>query len=181
MKLNQVASRLAVICICLLSSLSATAYALTPPDEPMSGTYLLNEPEVAVKRVHDAIEEAVRGMFPYAKGKARNKLRKKNFPPSPQITISFASAQVTIGSAFGSVQTPLNGEPVSKEIDKEKVDVRTIAIGEKTLQRIYTTEQGDRVNTYTLSGDGKTLTMAVTIKSERLSRPCVYELRYTRK
>jgi hypothetical protein len=129
--------------------------------------------------VEDGIEAAVKGMWPIIKGEAREKLEDKNLPPSQQIIISYTPADVTIKMEAGTIKTPIDGVFVRRDVLGENIMVSTKWI-DKKLERTFKAADGQRVDTYSLSGDGKTLTMHVTVTSPRLSRPCEYELTYKR-
>lgn len=134
----------------------------------------------ATERINTAIEAAVKDTSWPFQGAARDKLRKKNLPPPPEIVIAYKDmdTDVTIKTFKGAIQTPADGKFVSRVVDGDKVDVSTKWVGKK-LVRIYKTGEGQRVNTYSLSGDGKTLTMQVTATSG-FTKACVYELKYKR-
>jgi hypothetical protein len=145
----------------------------------LPGTYALTDPAAATKSVEDGIEAAVKGMWPIFRGEARDRLEEKNLPPSQQIVISYTLADVTIKMEAGTIKTPIDGVFVRRDILGENIMVSTKWI-DKNLERIFKAADGQRVDTYSLSGDGQTLTMHVTVTSPRLSRPCEYELTYKR-
>jgi hypothetical protein len=150
-----------------------------PPTPNLQGTYTLTDPAAATTTIKNAIEATVKGMWPIIKGEAREKLEDKNLPPSKQIIISYANADVTIESEPGTITTAADGMFVDRTILGENIRVSTKWKGEK-LERTFKGAEGQRVDTYSLSVDGKTLTMQVTVTSPRLSRPCEYELTYKR-
>jgi hypothetical protein len=118
-------------------------------------------------------------MWPIIKDEARDKLEEKNLPLSQQIIISYTLADVTIKMEAGTIKTPADGTFVRRDILGENIMVSTKWIGEK-LERTFKAVDGQRVDTYSLSRDGKTLIMRVSVTSPRLSRPCEYELTYKR-
>lgn len=119
-------------------------------------------------------------MFLLLRGPAEKELKKKNLPPPPQIIISYTEASVTIKTELGTIQTPAAGTFVDRTILGEKLKVSTKWKQEK-LERIFKGGDGQRVNTYSLSRDGKTLTMHVIVTSKWLPRPLTYALNYRRK
>jgi hypothetical protein len=198
MKLNVPALLVALICGSLLLPVSATSAQRPRLSKPrpsqqktaepqtqelqtpsLEGTYALTDPAAATKAVKDAIEAAVKGMWPFIKDEAREKLEDKNLPASQQIVISYTQADVTIKAEAGTIKTPIDGVFVRRDILGESIMVSTKWI-DKKLERTFKAADGQRVDTYSLSGDGKTLTMRVTVSSPRLSRPCEYELTYKR-
>ena len=50
----------------------------------------------------------------------------------------------------------------------------------RTLRVRFKADDGERVNLYTLSGDGSSLSLMVTVASPQLDTPLRYTLRYTR-
>ena len=198
MKLNVPALRVALICGSLLLSVSAASAQRPRLSKPrpsqqktaepqtqeqqtpsLQGTYALTDPAAATRTVQDGIEAAVKGMWPIIKGEARDKLEEKNLPLSQQIIISYTPADVTIKMEAGTIKTPIDGVFVRRDILGESMMVSTKWVDNK-LERTFKAVDGQRVDTYSLSGDGNTLTMHVTVTSPRLSRPCEYELTYKR-
>jgi hypothetical protein len=118
-------------------------------------------------------------MWPIIKGEARDKLEEQNLPPSQQIIISYTQVDVTIKMEAGTIKTPADGMFVRRDILGENIMVSTKWI-DKKLERTFKAVDGQRVDTYSLGGDGQALTMHVTVTSPRLSRPCEYELTYKR-
>jgi len=194
MKRNASALYIALLCGSLLLSLnwasaqkkpkSAPAQPPSPTPAPsLEGAYTLIDPAAATARVNDAIERAVGGMS--FEAKARAKLQKVNLPPPQQITISYTSTEVSITSdQLGSIKTPSNGGPIKWT----KYDVSTKWVN-GNLERTFKSSDGKRVNTYSLSADGKTLTMQVYVMSapwrpwrpfSSLTHPLEYQLSYRR-
>jgi hypothetical protein len=192
MKFNVSAVGVALICGGLLLSVAATSAQrprLTKPQPSkqqttlqtpsLQGSYALTDSAAATKTVKDAIEAAVKGMWPFIKDEARETLAEKNLPPSQQIIISYTQADVTIEMEPGTIKTPADGIFVDRVILEENIKVSTKWKDQK-LERTFKSADGQRVDTYSLNGDGKTLTMHVTVTSPRLPRPCEYELTYNR-
>jgi hypothetical protein len=152
----------------------------TPQAPTLEGTYTLEGSSAATKTISEAIDAAVDGMGFISKRIARNELRKKNLPPPQQITISFTKAEVNVTTELaGTIQTPINGVFVKKVVRGDKLDVSTRWKDGK-LERTFRTGKGERVNTYSLSNEKRTLTMGVTVTSSRLPRHLLYELNYRR-
>jgi hypothetical protein len=63
--------------------------------------------------------------------------------------------------------------------DGEVFDV-TMRSASGRLTQTFAAEDGSRENVYTVSADGRTLTMNVTLRSPRLSAPLTYKLVYNR-
>ena len=49
-----------------------------------------------------------------------------------------------------------------------------------TLTQEFSTKDGQRINIYEVSPDGQTLTLQVTVSSQRLAEPVKYRLVYRR-
>lgn len=205
MKLKASAPYIALLCSSLLLSLnwasaqkkpkstsakkSQAAPAQTPgptPTPTLQGTYTIVDSAAATDKVRNAIEFSVKGMA--FEGTARDKLKKTNFPPPQQITISYTSTEVSITTdQSGLIKTPANGGPIKWTRDGDKYDVSTKWVN-GNLERTFRSSDGERINTYSLSTDGKTLKMQVAGTSAgllhlrpSLTHPLEYELFYKRK
>lgn len=177
MRLNAATLYIMLLCSILLLSLSSVS-AQKPKPPSLQGTYTLNT--AASDDVDKAIEATVKGMF-FGKSRARNRLRETNLPPYQRIVISYTEAEVSITTdQRPPLRTPINGTPVDwTREDGEKIKVSTVWESGK-LKRTFKAEEGQRVNTYSISEDGKTLTMQVNVTSPRLPRPLTYKLVYQR-
>lgn len=188
MKLKTSAIYIAVLCVSLLLSFSSASAqkrksASAPTPTPtLQGSYALINSAAATDTINNAIEASVRGMWPFT-GKARDKLRKVNLPPPQQITISYTSTEVSITTdQSGLIQTSSDGRPFRWTKDGTKYDVSTRWVN-GNLERIFKGGGGKRVNTYSISADGKTLTMQVFGVSTGLiglTQPLRYHLDYKR-
>lgn len=87
-----------------------------------------------------------------------------------------------------SVSSPANGQPVlwqrstggtCREMKGDCVRVSTEWTG-GNLTQTFQAEDGRRVNQYSVSADGRTMTMNVTVTSPRLPAPLTYKLVYNR-
>jgi hypothetical protein len=164
---------------------ASTTIMLPPaPTLTLAGSYRLINPSAANATVEAAIEYAVKGML--FEGRARGELKKTNLPPPQQITIWYSAADISIKTdQSGLIQTPADGRPIkwtSKYNDN--YDVSTIWVS-GNLERTFKSSRGRRVNTYSLSPDGRMLTMKVTAKTEgRLTpsfkHPFNYHLEFRR-
>jgi len=134
----------------------------------------------ASESIDRAIEQGVAKMNFITRPVARGRLKKTN-EPYKTITIAQTPTQVSITTDNrAAIVTPANGTAIKwKREDGEVLDVHT-AWAEGKLVQEFDAEDGKRVNTYTLSGDGNTLTMHVTVSSPRLPQPVTYTLVYRR-
>lgn len=175
MRLNTLALFIMLPCSMLL--LALTSVSGTPQTPGLQGTYTLDA--AASDDVDKAIEDAIKeeGLF---KGIARSRLRKINVSYK-RISISYTEADVSIATEQNQpLRTPVNGAPVDwTREDGLKVKVSTVWESVK-LKRTFKAEAGERINTYSISADGKTLTMQVSVTSAHLPQPLKYKLVYQR-
>ena len=171
----------------LISALTAAffATALAVPEQgsaqgagAISGTFVYDA--TASDNVKEAINDAVAKMNFLVRPFARRRLHKAN-PLYQRVTISHTPRQVTVTTGdLAPVVTPADGTPINwtrENGDKLKVSTRW---RNSTLQQTFRATDGQRTNTYTLSPDGRTLTMRVTVTSPRLPQPVRYKLVYGR-
>ena len=131
----------------------------TPPS--LAGSYALNDPGAA-ERVRAAIEAAVKDLSIFSKGSVHKALTETNLPPPRALTISFTDTEVSITTDIaGEVRTSTDGTPKDWSMGKEAFKVSTIW-DQCNLIRTYK-GRAKRVNVYSLSDGGRTLTMQVTI------------------
>lgn len=144
----------------------------------LNGTFTYNAS--ASDNINAAIDAAVRDMNFALRPIARGRLRKTN-QPYQRLQILHTAQQVTVTSDGRSpIRSPANGTPVDwTREDGEKLKVST-EWENGTLEQTFKAEDGQRVNAYSVSADGRTLTMRVTVTSPRLKKPLVYNLKYNR-
>ncbi|HEV2149816.1 MAG TPA: hypothetical protein VGR37_20625 [Longimicrobiaceae bacterium] len=165
----------------LFAALFALAFAI-PAQAPAQGVASLNGSYTydasASDDVHQAINTAVQRMNFAMRPIARGRLRKTN-EPYKRVVISNTQSQVSVAmDGRPAIVTPANGTPVDwTREDGEKLRVST-EWENGTLEQTFKAEDGQRVNAYSVSPDGRTLTMNVTITSPRLPRPLTYKLVY---
>lgn len=113
-------------------------------------------------------------------GQARRRLEVTNLPHN-WLQIAIQGDQLTIESDRYTLTTPRNGELKRWErVKGDFVDVSTQLQGTRLEQR-FVANDGQRVNVYTLSPDGKTLTLDVTVTSPKLDGPLTYRQVYRRR
>ncbi len=165
-------SQPSVLLLALLATVGvAHAQGISPS---MQGTFTLDPS--ASEDVNQAIDRAVGRMNVMKKPIARSRLKKTN-QPYQQLMIAQTRSEVTITADNRKpVVTPLGGTPIKwMREDGEIFDVSTRWEDDK-LEQTFKAEDGQRVNTFTLSPDGNVLTMDVRVTSPRLSRPLFYTL-----
>ncbi|MDB4951404.1 MAG: hypothetical protein JWM27_4053 [Gemmatimonadetes bacterium] len=161
------------------SPLAAPAHALAAqPASAFVGTYTLNAR--ASDSVERAINEAASHMMFLIRGFGRSRMRGTN---TAYHRVTIAEPGTDFAIAFdqrAAVHSPSNGTavPWTRE-DGEKMQVSTHVTDGKLVQT-FTPPDGRRVNTYSLSPDGKTLTMEVVVTSPKLPQPLHYRLVFDR-
>ena len=144
----------------------------------LNGTWTLNRQQS--DNVAATIEGAIRRMNFVVRPVARGRLRKTNVAYE-RLVIGTTENRVNVTyDERAPVITPANGATVKwRREDGEEFDVSTQWENGR-LEQIFRTSGGHRVNVYTVSGDGRTLTMDVTLTSPRLASPLRYKLVFDR-
>lgn len=144
----------------------------------LNGSFQLNA--AASENVHDAIDAAVRPMNRITRPIARRRLRGTNAAYS-RVVITTSRGQHSIQfDQRAPVVSPADGTAIRwRREDGEEFDV-TQRVTNGRLEQRFVAEDGSRTNVFTLSPDGRTLTLQVTIESPRLPDPLVYRLVYDR-
>jgi len=130
--------------------------------------------------VDQAVEIAVSKLNFFVRSLARTRLREMN-APYQRIAIELTPTQVTItGDRSAPIRTPPDGTPgVWTDADAGVFQVSTRWEG-SVLKQEFSAKQGQRINAYAVSPDGETLTLQVTVSSQRLKAPVTYRLVYRR-
>lgn len=155
----------------------AHAPAVTRPATALQGHYVLDR--TASDDIRKAVDNTVSRMSFITRGIARKRLEKNN-PAFQRIDISRSGDNVTIASDGVPVQIPLGGNYISwTRSDGATFQVSARETGTRLIQT-FLAKDGQRMNAYSLSPDGRELTMAVTITSPRLPAPLTYRLVFQR-
>jgi hypothetical protein len=164
---------LAAACLIAAPAIPATARAQAGT---IAGTFTLDRQ--ASDNVEKAINSAVKDMNFITRPIARGRLQKTN-QPYRQVSIATAGANTVVTiDKLPPRQAPSNGTPVDwTRADGEKMKL-SMRWENGQLIETFKPEDGQRVNAYTLSPDGQTLTMNVTITSPRLPKPLTYKLAF---
>lgn len=171
------ASTLCIVLLC--STIFFGSSALVPTSKSsLDGTYTLDQANS--DNINDVIENAVGKMNFLKRLVARGRLKKLN-PVYQQVAITSSSNEISVTvDNQPTLRTPANGTPVAwVGPDGGKVNASMQLSGGHLVQT-FTSADGRRVNDYTLSPDGRTLTMQVTETSSRLSQPITYKQIYGR-
>jgi hypothetical protein len=146
---------------------------------PFQGTFTAAS-DADAPRIDQAIEKAVAPMNFVTRPIARGRLKKTN-PAYRVIRIEQQPTHIAIQfDDRKPVQMPADGHAVKwTREDGEVFDVSaTTQAG--VLTQTFKAEDGERVNRFSLSPDGSTMTLEVTITSPRLPDPVKYSLTYNR-
>ena len=141
----------------------------------LAGRYHLDDP-AAMQNIRKAVDKVADRMGFIVGPIAHDRLMDAN-QPAQQIVISMAGNEVTVQFDHDQPITgPADGSTIDwTRDDGEKVRVTTVWQG-ATLVRTFTTPDGVRTNSYSLSGN--TLTESVQVTSPDLPQPLVYQLTY---
>src|SRR6476660_2255933 len=145
---------LAVLCSTTFFGPSALA---TTEKSSLDGTYTLDQTNS--DNINDVIEQAVGKMNILKRLVARGRLKKLN-PAYHQVAITSSPNEISVTvDNEPTLRTPANGTPVAwVGPDGGKVNASMQLSGGHLVQT-FTSADGRRVNDYTLSPDGRTLTM----------------------
>lgn len=165
------------IALLFVLALAALLPAGASAQAGLAGTWTLNRQ--ASDNIEQAINGAVADMNFITRPIARRRLNRTNAAYNRVVIATGNQVSVTFDQRRAIV-TPANGNAIKWEReDGEMFDVATRMNG-ATLVQTFTAEDGSRENSYTLSNNGNTLTMNVTIRSPRLENPLRYKLVYNR-
>ena len=129
---------------------------------------------------NEVIETAVEKLNFVMRDIARGRLKKLN-PAYRQVAVTSSPNEISVAvDNQPPLQTPAKGAPVAwVGPDGGKVNASMQLTG-RLLAQTFTSADGRRVNDYTLSPDGRTLTMQVTETSPGLSQTITYKQVYRR-
>jgi hypothetical protein len=152
--------------------------AAAAQETALRGTFVINRQ--ASDDVNRAIDAAVARMSFVTKPTMRGRLRKTN---QAYGRVAIGYDQRTVSITFDQrrpMESPANSTPVKwTREDGDKFDLSTEWEGEN-LEQTLKGEQETRTNTFTVSADGRTLTLGVVVSSPRLPKPLTYRLVYNR-
>ena len=155
---------------------SSTLAAAEKPS--LDGTYILDETDS--DHVNEVIEHAVGKLNFLMRDIARERLNKLN-PAYRQVAITSSPNEISVTvDNQPPLRAPAKGAPVAwVGPDGGKVNV-SMQLAGRSLAQTFTSANGRRVNDYTLSPDGRTLTMQVRETSPRLPQGITYKQVYRR-
>jgi sugar lactone lactonase YvrE len=151
---------------------------LTAQKSGLDGTYVLDEADS--DNTNEVIEHAVGKLNFVTRDIARERLKKLN-PAYRQVAITSSPNEISVTvDNQQPLRTPAEGAPVAwVGPDGGKVNV-SMQLAGRRLAQTFTSADGRRVNDYTLSPDGRTLTMQVRETSPRLPQGITYKQVYRR-
>ena len=168
------------VCLVLLcSGIFLGTTTLAAAQEPgLDGTYILDETDS--DNINEVIETAVEKLNFVTRDIARGRLKKLN-PAYRQVAITSSPNEISVAvDNQPPLRTPAKGTPVAwVDPDGGKVNA-SMQLAGRRLAQTFTSADGRRINGYTLSPDGRTLTMQVTETSPRLSQTITYKQVYRR-
>lgn len=175
--LSNFASTLCVVLLCSAIFLGAS----TPPAAQKSGldgTYTLDEADS--DNITEVIEDAVGKLNFLVRYIARGRLKKLN-PAYRKVAIASSANEISVSvDDQPPLRAPAKGTPVALAgPDGEKVNA-SMKLADGRLVLTFNSADGRRVNDFSLSPDGRMLTMQVTETSPRLSQAIRYKQVYRR-
>ncbi|HEX7049680.1 MAG TPA: hypothetical protein VF188_05660 [Longimicrobiales bacterium] len=130
--------------------------------------------------IEQAIDRGTAELNFFKRPIARGRLRDVN---AAYQTVEIEQTRSSIAIGFDGhppIVTPADGAPIRwRRDDGEVFRVRAEWLDDALIQ-VFTADDGQRENLYTLDPDGRTLRMRVTITSRQLPAPIVYTLVYRR-
>lgn len=177
--------RIALLAALALSAVIPAAASAQQASQ-LRGTWTINREQS--DDLNAKINTAVARMNVVVRQIARPRLRSTN-TAYPRLVIVHDATNIRVDmQGRPSVSSPANGQPVlwHRETGRTCTQMRgdcvqvTTAWNNGALTQTFRAEDGQRVNVFTVSPDGNTMTMNVTVTSPRLPQPFVYKLVYNR-
>ena len=164
-----------IIALLFLLILSPVAAA---QETTLRGNFVINRQ--ASDDLNRAIDDAVARMNAVLRPTMRGRLRKTN-RAYQRVVIDYDQRTVSITfDQSRPMESPANGAPVKwTREDGDKFDLSTEWEGGH-LEQTLKGEQEMRTNTFSVSPDGRTLTLGVVVSSPKLPKPLTYKLVYNR-
>ena len=180
MRKMAVSNFVSTLCLVLLCSaiFLASSTRAAAQKSGLDGTYILDETDS--DNVNEVMEHAVGKLNFLTREIARERLKKLN-PAYRQVAITSSANEISVTvDNQPPLRAPAKGAPVAwVGPDGGKVNV-SLQLAGRRLAQTFTSADGRRVNDYTLSSDGRTLTMQVRETSPRLPQSITYKQVYRR-
>jgi hypothetical protein len=170
-------STLCLVLLCSAIFLGSITLAAAR-ESGLDGTYILDQTDS--DNINEVIENAVEKLNFVTRHIARERLEKLN-PAYRQVAITSSPNEIDVTvDNQPPLRAPAKGAPVAwVGPDGGKVKA-SMQLAGRRLAQTFTSADGRRVNDYTVSPDGRTLTMRVTETSPRLSQSITYKQVYRR-
>jgi hypothetical protein len=170
--------RTSVVALALALAATLVPTLGSAQESSMRGTWTLNRQ--ASDNVATAINTAVARMNFVTRPIARGRLTRTNAPYT-RVEIGYTQERVTLKyDERAPMVSPANGTPVQwRREDGEMLQLSTEWENGR-LEQTFKAEDGQRVNTFSISEDGRVLSLDVTVSSPRLPQPLHYKLVFNR-
>jgi hypothetical protein len=170
-------STLCLVLLCSAIFLGSNALAAAQ-ESSLDGTYILDQTDS--DNINEVIETAVGKLNSVMRDIARGRLEKLN-PAYRKVAITSSPNEISVTvDNQPPLRTPAKGAPVAWAAPDGGQVNASMQLAGRRLAQTFTSADGRRVNNYTLSPDGRTLTMQVTETSPRLSQTITYKQVYRR-
>src|SRR6476469_10485238 len=177
MAMTNFVSTLCLVLLCSAIFLGSSTVAAAQ-ESGLDGTYILDQTDS--DNINEVIETAVEKLNFVTRDIARGRLEKLN-PAYHKVAITSSANEISVTvDNQPPLRTPAKGAPVAwVGPDGGKVNA-SMQLAGRRLAQTFASADGRRVNDYTLSPDGRMLTMQVTETSPQLSQIIMYKQVYIR-
>lgn len=161
------------------STVEPTVVTAEDGAERFSGVYDFAGGERERQGVRDAVERAVQSLNFMIRGIGRRRLTTVT-KVSSRIQFRVDPDTITLYFDTKKVAAPRDGRWIDWTDPMGKPTRISFSISGNTLTQRFKGEDGARTNVFTISEDRQRLRLKVTIRSDRLEEPIVYNLSYGR-
>ena len=170
----------AVVTLVDRPAVAAEATRATQAPRRFERSYRYSGGAAGREAIEAAVEQTVRKMNPLIRSIARRRMLEAN-AVIPELGFDLGKDTIVASYAGGRIiETPADGRAVpwtDQFGDRIRVSHRMVGA---TLLQTMSGSNGDRINRYTFSADGTTMSMAVEIRSDKLPAPLRYTVAYRR-
>ena len=176
MRASTIACTVAVAVLLTIAAPRAEAEVPGPSCASFSGVWTYAGKPDEGKRRRAAIEAATKDLSFFIRGTARGRLEERTAPPD-RLTIAIEGDRLAISNGRDELSLRFDAEPVTREKNGRKGKLSARCEGGRIVV-VTEGKKGRREATYTLSPDGRQLTLSARMAGERLSAPLDYESTY---
>ena len=170
-----------VFCLSLVIGGGLALATATAQASSLNGTYVIKDQKQAQKSINIAIERTVADVNRLFRSRARNALKsKQSLCKKLALTVTSAVATITCHTNGSTASAPSSGASKKFQHNGKTAYLTHKVVGSRIVQTIKS-DKGIRKATYTLSADGKTLTVSIALESDKLDTPLRYTLTYVRR